>query len=341
MMKGLVLTTIFLLGVVTAAVSGLDEKVDARQEPVWPGPPEKARIAWVENWDNTTLLKKSKGFFGRIGDFLFGEKSLQFRAPYAISVAESPFFAITDSESRCVWIVDRSTSDVRQVTGGRSATLAAPVGVTFGSGNRLFVVDSELKKIFVFSTDGKFREFFAESVEWGRPVGIAYDATNDHFWISDAGMHQLVRLDESGRQIGTVGTRGDGPGQFNFPGQLAVGPQNRLYVVDSLNFRIQIFSPRGEYLASFGIAGNRPGAFARPRGIAVSRQGHVYVSDALSDVIQIFDRSGALLLDFGAHGNKPGQFAMPAGISIDGNDMIYVADHLNRRIQVFRYLGED
>jgi DNA-binding beta-propeller fold protein YncE len=132
--------------------------------------------------------------------------------------------------------------------------------------------------------------------------------------------------------------RGSGPGEFRYPGYVAVAPDGTVFVTDQLNFRIQVFSPEGEYLREVGRHGRVPGAFARPKGIAVDSQGHLYVADAVFNNIQIFDAEGRLLLYFASHGQGEGQMFVPLGVSIDAQDQIWVADRTNERIQIFQYL---
>ena len=78
-------------------------------------------------------------------------------------------------------------------------------------------------------------------------------------------------------------------------------------MTDSLNFRVQVFSPDGALLQSFGRAGDGVGDFGAAKGVAVDSDGHIYVVDSLFDVVQIFDESGRFLLSFGATGARRGR----------------------------------
>ena len=70
-----------------------------------------------------------------------------------------------------------------------------------------------------------------------------------------------------------IGKRGNGPGEFNLPRDLAIGKDGRLYVVDGGNFRVVVFDREGKYLFSFGSVGKQYGQFARPKEIAIDRDG--------------------------------------------------------------------
>lgn len=106
-----------------------------------------------------------------------------------------------------------------------------------------------------------------------------------------------------------------GPGrgatpQFSQPMGVAWSPDgSRIYVADSKNNRIVVFSADGRYLkewGGFGIAkplkGYRrtwqPGLLNYPTDVAVDEQGDVYVADFYNDSISVFDADGVFLRRF-------------------------------------------
>ena len=105
-----------------------------------------------------------------------------------------------------------------------------------------------------------------------------------------------------------------------------------------MNFRVQVFTPDGQFLSGFGRHGDAVGDLARPKGIATDSMGHIYVVEGLFDVVNIYNQEGRLLLTFGGGGRGPGQFWLATGLAIDSQNRIYVADSFNRRVQVFQYL---
>ena len=175
-----------------------------------------------------------------------------------------------------------------------------------------------------------------------RPTGIAINPKTSELLVVDTLQSRVFRFDLSSlTQKGSFGGNGDADGRFHYPTHIFVTLAGNLIVSDSLNFRVQVFSPEGRFLDKIGGMGNTPGTFSRPKGVASDSDGNIYVVDALFDNIQVFDKHGRLLMAFGEHGNGIGAFWLPTGIYIDNNDSIYVSDSGNQRIQVFKYLRED
>lgn len=74
-----------------------------------------------------------------------------------------------------------------------------------------------------------------------RIKGIAVDSTNGRVWLTDAHLDQLTVFSASGDLLAEVGSPGSQPGQFSFPAGVALHPDGRIAVADSLNRRVQVF----------------------------------------------------------------------------------------------------
>ncbi len=61
-----------------------------------------------------------------------------------------------------------------------------------------------------------------------------------------------------------------------------------VYVGESINRRVSVFTCEGVFVKSFGSLGSGPGQFKEPLGIAVDQFGVVYVSDHDNDRVQMF-----------------------------------------------------
>ena len=157
--------------------------------------------------------------------------------------------------------------------------------------------------------------------------------------MADRGDNDIKVFDDAGELVATLGEFGEGPGQFNGPTYLD-WRDDKLYVTDTLNSRIQIFSPDGKLISMFGRRGLYLGDLPRPKGVTVDQRGNIYVVESYYDYLLVFNHNGELLLPIGGTGNEPGEFFLPAGVWADNSNHIYVADTFNGRVVIFEYLGD-
>jgi DNA-binding beta-propeller fold protein YncE len=157
-------------------------------------------------------------------------------------------------------------------------------------------------------------------------VALAINERLGILYVVDRQRHQVIALTN---RAAAVHLRILATATEKCPPAIAIGADDKLYVLDSGNFRVQVFDARGDFLFKFGGVGDRAGLFASPKGIALDSAGHIYVTDAAFSNFQVFDSQGNVLLYVGSIGPAPGQMHLPGGISIDEQDRIYVADQLN------------
>ena len=123
-------------------------------------------------------------------------------------------------------------------------------------------------------------------------------------------------------------------GFFHGPMCVRFDRSNQLYVVDSQNGRVQIFSPTGQFAGKFGSEGSGVGQLSSPSGLAIAADGSVFVADSRNHRIQVFSKDGAFIRSFGSYGAQDGQFHYPAGIAIDVVGEVYVTAHETSRVRV-------
>jgi sugar lactone lactonase YvrE len=301
--------------------------------PAWPPLPDRPRIRHIQTISSSADFRVSEGVFESLLGLLFGgdESRPWLVQPVGIAVSPTGVLAIADPGAHAVHLIDLGAGEYRILTESPSGLLRSPVGVAFDRRGFLFVSDPELHGIVVFDEDGDVERLLTSGFE--RPTGVL--CVGDALYVVDTGAHTIVRVDQGGNVVQTIGGRGTEGGSFNFPVQLT--GTDTLFVVDALNYRVQALLPSGAFVSTFGGMGTGLGTFAGPKAVARDSEGHLYVTDALLDNVQIFDTSGRLLLVVGKQGSGNGEFMSPGGIAIDRNDRIYVVDALNRRLQVFQY----
>lgn len=261
-----------------------------------------------------------------------GDARKSMQQPYGVAVGPDRRVYVADSVGGVIHVYDVAKSSYDTITVDAESLIGIAV-----VGERIYVTDSVGRKVICLDRKGHVQWTRGERDGLARPTGIA--ASADLLYVVDTIQNRVVMLGLNGTPFGTFGARGSGPGQFNFPTNIARMADGRLLVTDAMNFRVQLLDRKGVPLWTFGKLGDAPGDFDKPKGIAVDSNGHIYVVEGMNDVVQIFDEAGRLLLAFGGSGAGPGQLWLPAGITI-ADDLIYVADAANRRVQVFEYLRE-
>ncbi|HKB09031.1 MAG TPA: 6-bladed beta-propeller, partial [Vicinamibacterales bacterium] len=244
---------------------------------------------------------------------------------------------VTDTAARRVFVFDSHAQTVTFVGEKGPMKIVKPIGVAIDSAGIVFVADATLKRVVGFRADGSVAIAIGHDGELQNPSGLAIDRGRALLYVADAKKHQvLCYASTDGRFVRTIGKRGTEQGEFNFPTNLSVDHAGRLYVTDTLNFRVQIFDADGAFVSSIGTQGDSPGHLNRAKGVGVDSEGHVYVADTSFNNFQIFDADGGVLLFVGSTGEGPGEFLLPAGLFVDEEDRIYVADQGNARVQVFQ-----
>ncbi|WP_222847944.1 6-bladed beta-propeller, partial [Haloferax sp. KTX1] len=111
---------------------------------------------------------------------------------------------------------------------------------------------------------------------------------------------QVFGLDgESKRRIGEAG---QGEGQFNGPGGVAVAENGSLFVADFYNQRVQKLKADGTFVRQWGTTGEPgrgAGEFIYPTDVALSRDKTLYVADGYANRVQAFDARGEFVRKWG------------------------------------------
>ncbi len=293
-------------------------------------------IRWIQEFSTSSFLNEQPSFSDRLLNFIFGKSSKNLVRPQDIVASSNGHWVITDQGAQSIVVVDKEKNKIRFVGSSDDDGFPSLTGVAFGPKGDVLFTDSKLNQIYFMDEEGGKPQILNDSLKMNRPTGISYSAVSDEIWVSETGAHRLLVLDQNGNFLRTIGRRGEGEGEFNFPTSLWIDGQGIVYIVDAMNFRVQILNDEGQVLSVFGEAGDASGYFARPKGIATDAEGNIYVVDALFHTVQIFDREGNFLSNFGRQGTGEGEFWLPAGICIDDSNYIYVADSYNSRIQVFQ-----
>lgn len=103
-----------------------------------------------------------------------------------------------------------------------------------------------------------------------------------------AGFVNVLKYAPDGTLLGSWGSYGSGPGQFNGTGGVGVDPTENVYVVDAGNARIQKFTSNGGVLSTWGTPGAAIDQFGGIIAVTADASGHVFVLDHDLNRVQKF-----------------------------------------------------
>jgi len=306
--------------------------------PIWPPPPSPARIAHRKNIHGPADLVEPS-FFQKLIRSITGENDLTLIRPHGVAVEEGKRLYVTDQELQGVVVYSLTSSCGRIIDRVGEVFLVSPVGVA-ACGETFAVADSALNTVFVLTPEGELVRKFTTDDGIKRPTGLAFDRKTGLLYVVDTLAHNILVFElKTGRLVRKFGSPGDEAGQFNFPTHIFVDTTGRVYVTDSLNSRVQVFSAEGKYAFHIGSPGDASGHLGVPKGVGVDSHGHIYIVDSYFSAIQIFSQNGAFLMDLGGPGESSGRLQVPTGLAVDSQNRIYVCDSYNNRVQILEYVG--
>jgi peptidylamidoglycolate lyase len=249
----------------------------------------------------------------------------------------------TTIDRATIWVFDGESGRLLRSWG--ADLFVMPHGLTVDAQNNVWVTDVGLHQVFKFSAQGelllrlgKEREAGSDSQRFNRPTDVAV-LKDGSFYVSDGYRNtRIIKFAADGRFEFQWGTQGAGPGQLDLPHGLALHSNNRVYVADRSNARVQVFDAKGRFLAQW-----RGPELGRPYAIALHKDGRAFIADGGDQPTAPPDRSGVAIVDgdgkvlqrFGRYGNYDGQFQLAHDIAVDHHGVVYVADAWGERLQKF------
>ncbi len=189
---------------------------------------------------------------------------------------------------------------VGQRIGGGSATFNWPMAVTFDPAGTMFVADTYNNDIQAFAVTPtsvtllwKVGTGGAGVGQFKHPFDAAYDGTGTtkRVLVTDTTNNRIVALDAAtGGWLGVLPiAKGAQPGQVKGPQGIVVAANGSLWVADTDNNRVEMFTNGGtfanELVGSYGLGTNQ---FNAPQGIQLGADGLLYVADAYNNRVQVY-----------------------------------------------------
>lgn len=267
-----------------------------------------------------------------------------------------------DNEDR-VYIFSRSENPItvfdsngKLVTTWGKGYFKVPHGSCIGPDGSIYLTDDGNHTVTKFTTDGKVlmtlgtkdkpsdtgyrdvpNDVSHPSSTWERiasikrggppfnkPTGVALSSTGEIYVSDGYGNARVHKFSKDGKLLFSWGEPGAGPGQFRWPHSVHVDKQDRVWVCDRENSRIQIFNDKGKFL-------EERIDLIRPQDLVIDENKKiVYVSEGAMRV-SIFTMDGKLLARWGNENhdvNDPLFLSSPHAIAVDSHGDIYTGSNV-------------
>jgi sugar lactone lactonase YvrE len=234
----------------------------------------------------------------------------------------------------CPWSADAIWDSAGPGFGG----FDSPSAVSLDGQSHAYVADTGNKRIASFDTDGSWWETWAAG--WQNPLAVAADprtpsaSFDGAVYVTDTADTVNGNVEAFTPTGGFIDSTAP-PGPFA-PTAVAVGPDGRVYALDTSRTEVVVFGSDTTFQTAWGARGSGPGEFNSPRGIAVDASGQVYIADTGNDRIQVLTSDGRYLDSFDG-GPGSGKLDAPGGVAAVpvGQGFVAVTDTGNDRVQVF------
>ena len=211
--------------------------------------------------------------------------------------------------------------------GDRPHEMIFPAGIATDDAENIYV--SSEHKLQKFTSRGELIKCTGEKGkkegEFDDPRGLTlYD---NEVYVCDSDNNRIQIFDLDLNFIRSIGSRGEGKGEFIKPLDIKFDTDGNMYVADwSNNGRVQVMYRSGQFIREFGEE-----KLQLPSGLHIADK-YVYVSDLRWQCIAVYETSGQFVTSFGGLGVNKGAFNRPFCITSCVDGYIHVCDLFNNRV---------
>jgi DNA-binding beta-propeller fold protein YncE len=233
-----------------------------------------------------------------------GGSQRRLRLPNGIAVDAADNIYVADSERALILVYAPDGKFLRYIGKRGDETLfhyPTAIAIERHSGS-LFVLDSPRNLLFVLDLEGNILHRVGRlNHALGRLSGDAIPLDLDYPTEIAIGNDELVVVDSGNSRVRVMNLRYQPVAQFSIPATpgppkvdevgLGVDLTGNIYVSNTKDSQIRIYSPQGSLLGSFGHSGIEVGEFNSPAGLWIDGTNRLYVADTNNGRVQVFQLS--------------------------------------------------
>ncbi|MFH1709057.1 MAG: hypothetical protein ABIF71_14220 [Planctomycetota bacterium] len=222
-------------------------------------------------------------------------------------------------------------------SGRMDVTLTAGGTALAATGKRIFLLESRYYQILEFDYYGWCLGVIGGNSKKNGTIGEGVRlAANDQFvYVLDLKYRSVHQYTHLGEEVAPLGDKGEEPGKFMKPADIALDARGNLYVLDTDLKRVTVFGPDGKLLTVFASDVNASVKMVRPALLAVAADGGtIFIYDQKLYTILKYDARGVAQASYGQKGSKEiGQFGSVTYLGLDEAGYCVAADPDANRVQ--------
>ncbi len=196
---------------------------------------------------NIDVSIPSVGKFDALGNFILrfgtpGDGDGQFDVLNGIALDNSDNIYVTDKYNQRVQKFDSQGNFISKFDVHNCDWYDGPEYIALDSSGNIYVIESG--GVYKYDSQGNF--VLQYGTNSGYALGIALDSS-DNIYVSEGvykyDQNRVQKYDSEGNFVSQFGSYGFREGQFSRPAGIAVDSSGNIFVVDTHNFRVQVFKP--------------------------------------------------------------------------------------------------
>ena len=261
----------------------------------------------------------------------YGPSNLQIVCPHLMAKGLNNKIIVRDNFTDHVVVLDKDGRYLYKIggTGNGKGRFQNATGMAIDNKGYLYVGDHTLHCIQKLTLSGRFCcQFGSEGTKKGQfkiPLGLLFSKSQLLF-ICDSKNHRIQVFKNEVFSY-TFGQFGSHPGYFNTPNDLALnGNEDKLFITDNFNNRVQVFTPHGRFLKVFGNFNDIPFKLQNPIGIYNTPDNHLLITSYGNNCMFVFKEDGKFVSVIeGTCEGKRSKFVCPCGVIMLENGQIVIA----------------